>query len=263
MPSTIKRKYSKKSMIKICIIEDELPAVKRVKKILQEVDISNEVVMHCDSIASAVEFFNSRPEIDLLLMDIKLGDGLSLDIFNHIDISIPIIFTTAYDEYTLKAFKLMSIDYLLKPIEVNDLNFALRKFQNWIKNETNFDVKKIISELKGNRAKEKFLIKQGNQLLVIFITDIAYFFTEDGYTFIITHDGKKYIIDDTLDTIQKEINEKEFFRINRSMIIKLNCIKKIEQYFNSRYTLTLMPDFKDQVIVSRERVKEFKEWLEG
>jgi DNA-binding LytR/AlgR family response regulator len=250
-------------MIKICIIEDELPALKRLKKILQEVEIKNEVVMHCDSLNSSIEYLKSEPDIDLLLMDIKLGDGLSLEIFEQVKLSIPIIFITAYDEFTLKAFKLMSIDYLLKPIDISDLSFALQKFQSWTKKDVNFDMQKIWSELKGNKTKEKYLIKQGNQLLIVFISEIAYFYTEDGYTFLVTHENKKYILDETLDTLQKEVNNKDFFRINRAMIIKLSSIKKIEQYFNSRFTLTILPDFKAQVIVSRERVKEFKEWLEG
>jgi two-component system, LytTR family, response regulator LytT len=251
-------------MIKVVIIEDEMLAAKRVKKLLSQLDHDIEIIAHCDSIEASVNFLQNNQDVDLLLMDIHLGDGLSLEILKQVEIKVPIIFTTAYDEYTLKAFKLNSVDYLLKPIELEDLAFAFQKFQNlYQKEQPTLDIQSLLSKLNSPTYKERFLIKHGTQLVIVSITDVAYFYTEEGYTHLVTHDHKTYLLDDTLDTLQKDLNPQHFFRINRAMIVKVESIGKIEQYFNSRYSLHLAPNFKGEVIVSRERVKEFKDWISG
>jgi two-component system, LytTR family, response regulator LytT len=251
-------------MIKVLIVEDEILAAKRLKKLLLQLDRDIEIIGHCDSIESTVAFLKNNSNIDLLLMDIHLGDGLSLEIIKQIDIKIPIIFTTAYDEYTLKAFKLNSIDYLLKPIELEELSFAFDQFHKFYQSEKPaIDLQNLISKLNIASHKERFLIKHGSQLVIVTIGDVAYFYTDEGYTHLVTQDNKTYLLDDTLDTLQRDLNPQHFFRINRAIIVKVESIGKIEQYFNSRYSLHLSPAFKGEVIVSRERVKEFKDWISG
>lgn len=249
--------------IKILIIEDETLAAKRLERLLNDTEFEVEVVMKCESVATSVEYLKSKPKIDLILMDIRLGDGISLDILEYTDIDIPVIFTTAYDEYTLKAFKLQSIDYLLKPIDHDELKSALSKYQKIYQSTDKAPT--AIQDAPSQtsfRYKERYLVKTGNHLMVIRMKEIAYFYTDEGYTHIVTDNNKKYLIDDALDTVQKMVDPEEFFRINRAMLISLNSIEKMETYFNSRYSLTLHPGFHEQVIVSRERVKEFKEWIE-
>ncbi len=251
--------------IKVLIVEDEMPAAKRLKKILGETLYPIEVVNHCESIFSTTEYLKSKPYIDLIFMDIRLGDGLSFDLFNLVDISVPVIFTTAYDEYTLKAFKVNSIDYLLKPIDSMELSNALDKYKNHYQKASSntIDVSALLSLIQQPQQKERFLIKSGNQMVIVPTSEIQYFFTEEGYSFLVTISGKKYIVDQTLDQIQKELKVKEFFRINRSMLVRAAAILKVQHYFNSRFSLELEPQFSDTVIVSREKVKEFKEWLEN
>jgi two-component system response regulator LytT len=244
--------------IRICIVEDESPATRRIERLLSEAPYTSEVILHCASVAEGIKLLDKRRDIDLILMDIRLGDGTSLEILEKADINIPIIFTTAYDEYTLKAFKHQSIDYLLKPVDADELYTALEKYIRIYKsNELHPRSEKSFT------YKERFLVKSGTHLRVIRKDDIAYFYSDEGYTHIVCDNGKKYLMDETLDTVIKLLDPKDFFRINRSMIVHQPCIEKIETYFNSRYTLKLLPDFKDTVIVSRERVKDFKEWLEG
>ncbi len=250
--------------IKILIVEDELPAAKRLQKLLKESAFEIEVIHHCESIFSAVTYLQNSVDIDLILMDIRLGDGISFDIFKQVELHTPIIFTTAFDEYMMKAFKVNSIDYLLKPIDPIELNESLEKYTKLHKTENQPDLTSLLSIIQqGNSYKERFLIKSGSQILIVPTQEINYIYSEDGYSFLITTQGKKHIIDQTLDQIQKEVNPKDFFRINRSMIIKTSAIAKVEQYFNSRYVISLEPTFHEQAIVSREKVKEFKEWLEG
>jgi two-component system response regulator LytT len=245
--------------IRICIVEDENPAARRIERLLADAPYHTEVILHVSSVAEGNKLLFKRKDIDLILMDIRLGDGISLEILEKTEIETPIIFTTAYDEYTLKAFKHQSIDYLLKPVDADELYAAIKKYISIYKNQ---DSSKALSE-KTFTYKERFLVKSGSHLRVIRKEEIAYFYSEEGYTHIVCDHGKKYVLDDTLDSIIRLLDPKDFFRINRSMIISHRCIDKIETYFNSRYALKLSPVFPDQVIVSREKVKDFKEWLEG
>lgn len=247
-----------KSHIKICIVEDEAPAARRLERLILESPFSAEIALHIESVADGIRQLPMRNDIDLVLMDIRLGDGTSLEILEKTSLHIPVIFTTAYDEYTLKAFKHQSIDYLLKPIDADELYSAISKYQI-IYNNKQFQT----IEEKTFTYKERFIVKSGNYLRIIRRTEIAYFYSVDGYTHLVTENGKKYLMDDTLDTIIRLLDPKDFFRINRSMIVQHGAIDSIEHYFNSRYTLKLIPNFPDIIIVSRERAKEFKEWLDG
>lgn len=245
--------------INILIIEDEHLAAKRLERILSEIDEHIEVVMKCESVASSVDYLSTRPNLDLILMDIRLGDGISLDILEQVEIDIPVLFTTAYDEYALKAFKLQSIDYLLKPIDKDELKSAIEKYRKVYSISKD---SKPTTTAKSFKYKERYLVKSGTNLAVVKLEDISYFYTQDGYTHIMCSNGKKHLLDDTLDTVQQMIDPNHYFRINRGMIIHINSIDKMEAYFNSRYTVKLVPIFHEQVIVSRERVKDFKEWID-
>ncbi len=250
--------------IKVLIVEDEIPAAKRLKKILGESGHTIEIINHCESIFATLAFLNTKPMVDLIFMDIRLGDGISFEIFNEVELTTPIIFTTAYDEYMLKAFKVHSIDYLLKPIVVEELSAAIQKYKMHFQRDeqSTIDIAAIMSMMHPPQQRERFLIKSGTQMIIVPTIEIQYFYTEEGYSFLVTNQGKKYIVDLTLDQLQKEISEKDFFRINRSMLVKAAAIQKVEQYFNSRFSLELMPRYAETVIVSREKVKDFKDWLE-
>ncbi len=251
-------------MIRLAIIEDELPAANRLKRLLGDCDIKTEVVAHCDSAAKTKDYLATQPSLDLLLCDIRLGDGLSIEALLEAQSTIPVIFTTAYDEFALEAFKLYSIDYLLKPIAPEDLHQALQKFITFTckRADSSTQHQDVFSFL-STTTKSNFTLRHGNQLIVIPTADIAYFYAEEGCTFLITRLGKRYLWDATLDQLQKELPTHEYYRINRGMLVKHNAILKIEQYTNSRYLLTLQPDHKVETIVARERAKEFREWLGG
>jgi DNA-binding LytR/AlgR family response regulator len=244
--------------IRICIVEDEGPAARRIERLILDSPFETEILFICTSVSEGIKMLDNRRDIDLILMDIRLGDGISLEILEKANVSPPIIFTTAYDEYTLRAFKHQSIDYLLKPVDKDELYAAIDKYLRLYQSKT-----QSIGEPKSFTYKERFLVKTGTQLRVINKGEIAYFYSGDGYTHIVCSDGKKYLLDDTLDTVQRLLDPKDFFRINRAMIVNHSAIDKIETYFNSRYSLKLIPSFAETVIVSRERAKEFKDWLEG
>ena len=244
--------------LKIGIVEDEDLAARRLERILKDGPFEVNVMLRCASVEEGINILGGRPDIDLLLMDIRLGDGTSLEILEKTSLDIPVIFTTAYDEYTLKAFKHQSIDYLLKPVDADELYRAIEKYIRLYRSQ---DV--AVTEDKTFTYKERFLVKSANHLRVIRKNDIMYFYSEDGYTHLVCGNGKKYLMDETLESIIRLLDPKEFFRINRSMIIHHQSIENIETYFNSRYTLTLRPVYHDTAVVARERVRDFKDWLEG
>lgn len=249
--------------LSVVIIEDEAPATERLERLLLKYDHNTKVVTRLDSVSSAVEFFQERNDFDLIFMDIQLGDGLSLDIFEKVPITKPIIFVTAYDEYALKAFKVNSIDYLLKPIDYEDLVKAIDQFHN-IKKEYNPSISSLESIFglgPSEKKKERFLVKKGSGLRIIPTNQVAYFYSEDGYLHIMDKDGLRHIIDDTLDRLYTQLDHKVFFKVNRKMIVSIPAISKIESYFNSRLCLHLDPVAPHQVIVSREKCREFKAWL--
>lgn len=249
---------------KVIIIEDEPPASARLKKMLQSCSIPLEVVKVLDSVEDSIAYFEKFTNYDLLFMDVQLGDGLSFDIFKSVMIHKPIIFTTAYDDYTLQAFKVNSIDYLLKPIDQEDLDSAVIKFSGQQSNgPSTIDISKLTETLNKPEYKHRFLVKKGKQLVVIPTSEVAYFYSEDGYTLLGQCNGGKHIVDLTIDQLVEVLDPSIFHRINRKMLISLNCISAIHEYFNSRLKLELYPKPLFDVIVSRDRVKIFKGWLNG
>jgi len=253
-------------MYKALIVEDEHLAADRLKNLITQFDRGISVVELCDSIESTVSFLQQHGLPDLIFMDIQLADGLSFSIFDKTSITCPVIFTTAYEEYAIKAFKVNSVDYLLKPIDEKELYKAIVKFEkffNKTENGLNSDVLQTVqSMLQGNNTKTRFLIKVGQHLKSINIQDIFYFYSLDKATYICTNKGRHYSIDQSLDKIQSDIS-KDFFRINRSFIVSHNAIKDIVMYSNSRLKLSLEFCGDTNVLVSREKVGEFKNWLEN
>lgn len=249
------------------IIEDELPAARQLSKLLRELDPSLEIVDVIDSVEDAVKWLRSFPSPELIFMDIQLADGLSFDIFRQTEVKAPVIFTTAYDHYAIQAFKVKSVDYLLKPIQPQELKQAVEHFRQWHqKNETasldRSTIQQLMSLLNTETYKERFLVKSGQQLHYIPTSEAAYFFADEGLVFLMSHARKKYPIDYSLDQLEPLLPPDQFFRINRKFILQLPSIQKISAYFNGRLILELLPAIDADVIVSRDRVNAFKEWLD-
>lgn len=252
--------------MKVILIEDELPAARRLERLIKETDQTIEIIAHIDSVEDAVHFFSSNHQADLAFMDIQLADGLSFDIFEKSNVNVPVIFTTAYDHYAVKAFKVNSIDYLLKPVDPEELKSALEKYRNHFHKspELPAEYQSIIKSL--NQAsvqfKKRFLVKTAGRLAFVNIEDVAYFFSDEGNSFLVTTDNQRFLLESILEEVESQLNPDEFFRINRKMIIALKSIHKIESHFNNRYLLTIRPEFEEETIVSRQRSAEFKKWLD-
>jgi len=248
----------------IIIIEDEKPAARLLQRKVEKLGLQVNQMLH--SVEESITWFQSNPHPDLIFLDIQLSDGLSFEIFSTIDIKSAVIFTTAYDEYALRAFKLNSIDYLLKPIDEDDLEMAVNKFKarNSITSNLSLDfdmIKKMLVNPIDREFKKRFTIKMGQQLKMVNIEEVECFFSENKGTYLHTFDGRDYLLDTTLEQLENELNPKEFYRVSRKFIIPMKAIKEIQIYSNSRLKV-ILPTYKDdEVIVSREKVTDFKEWL--
>lgn len=256
--------------MKIFIVEDEDLAVKKLKKTLQSVDEDAVVVGHADSIKSSVDWLQSNPTPDLILMDIELADGQSFEIFNQAKVKSPVIFITSYDEYALKAFKVNSIDYLLKPVQKEDLQAALEKYRQLktVYKETAAPelsmevlVKELQQKLNIKDFRKRFLVKHGQKLVSIETEDIAYFFSDGRLNFFKTNDNRKFVVDYTMDELGEMLDPDKYFRISRSYFISVNSVDQIHDYFGNRLLLHLKPASEKEALVSREKVSDFKDWL--
>jgi DNA-binding LytR/AlgR family response regulator len=256
----------------ILIVEDEDLAVKKIQKTLLSVETRATVAGVTDSIKSTVEWLQQHPAPDLILMDIELADGQSFEIFKLIDITSPVIFTTSYDEYALKAFKVNSIDYLLKPVQKEELQAALDKYKTMKQrygtvvtsdDEPRLDtlLKELRRQLEPKEYRQRFLVKHGQKLVSIEIGEIAYFFSDGRLNFFKTTDNRKFVVDYTMDELEEMIDPKLFFRISRSFYVSAGCIDKIEDYFGNRLILALRPPVDKEALVSREKVTDFKKWM--
>jgi DNA-binding LytR/AlgR family response regulator len=248
--------------MKVVMIEDEFPAQKRLTQLLHKIDSSIEILVKLDSVENSVAWFNQNSDYDIVFMDIQLADGLSLSIFKQVEITKPVIFTTAFDEYALEAFEVSSVDYLLKPINEQRLRKSFEKIKQLQKHDQ-VDVLNLIKNFAGNtnHFKSRFLVKVGNVMHPISTSKIALFFIENQLTRLMTKKRNIYVVDNTLDEIEQKIDPKKFFRINRQMIVSADAIVKIEPYFSNRLMLEIDPKH-DDVIVSKRKVAQFKEWLE-
>lgn len=248
-------------MSKIVIVEDEKPAARRLERLLTALDYAVFKKLH--SVEEAIEWFQKEPKVDLIFLDIQLSDGLSFEIFEQIDIEADLIFTTAYDEYALKAFKLNSIDYLLKPIDNEELQLALKKFDKRKSSQSiDADVLKrmLLQPQKDKVYKTRFSVKIGERLKTYSAEEVACFESSDKATCLVTLEGKHYVIDESLNQLEPKLSTQDFFRINRSHIIHYQAIQDMVSYSSSRIKINLKA-LDQPVIVSRERVKDFKTWI--
>lgn len=260
-------KLETKITMNIIIIEDEKPAARLLQRKVEKLGLQVNTMLH--SVEEAISWFQNNPHPDLIFLDIQLSDGLSFEIFEQIDIKSAVIFTTAYDEYALRAFKLNSIDYLLKPIDEEELSIAITKFKTQFQSRNfgtisslDFEaIKRMLVNPVEKQYKKRFSVKIGQQLKVISIDEVECFYSENKGTYIHTLDNRDYLIDSTLEVVETEINPKDFYRISRKFIIPLKAVKEIQVYSNSRLKI-ILPTYKDdEVIVARERVGDFKEWI--
>jgi DNA-binding LytR/AlgR family response regulator len=252
--------------MKAIIIEDEEFAAIRLGKMIIECDSTIDIVAKLQSVKESVAWLKSNPNPDLIFLDIQLEDDLSFSIFDQVSVRSQIIFTTAFDEYAIKAFKLKSIDYLLKPVSQEELNLAISKFKNW-NSERNVtinteELRSLINQQKVT-YRERFSVTVGEKLKTISVDDIAYFFSTSGITFAVMNTKNQYSVDLSLDTIKEQLNPSEFFRINRQYLVKLSAIKNVHVFPKSRLKLELDPPSADEIFVTVEKVPEFKKWIDG
>jgi len=249
----------------VLIIEDEKPSARRLQRMLERQNVIAETMLH--NVQEAVEWFSNNEHPDLIFLDIQLSDGLSFEIFDEVEVNSAIIFTTAFDEYALQAFKLNSIDYLLKPIDEEELAAAVKKFQARAHKAQNVqlnfdDIKKLLTNPVERDYKKRFTTKIGQHIKMIPVDEIECFYSENKGTYAHTIDGRDYLLDNTLEQMEGELSPEVFFRINRKFYVNINAIKDIISYTNSRLQLKLHSYKQQEVIVARERVRDFKLWLE-
>lgn len=250
--------------MEILIIEDESPAAKRLTQLVSELIPNSRIHGHLDSVSAAVTWLEKNASPDLIFCDIQLADGHSFEIFNRVHVTSPIIFTTAYDQFAIKAFKLNSVDYLLKPLDPKELAAAIRKFeQQRIQPTLPLEQLREMLQPKSAAYKSRFLVKFGEKIQSIQVAEVAFFFSEERVTFLQTNDGKRYILDFTLDQLQESLDPKSFFRLNRKYITSFEAIAEIHTYSNSRLKIKLHHCGDNDILVSREKVAELKEWLDG
>ncbi len=248
--------------MKVLIIEDEAAAMRRLKKLLHEIDPALEVVGELDSIEASINWLFNNPMPDIIFLDIHLADGSSFEIFRHVQIDKPVIFTTAYDQYAIQAFKVNAIDYLLKPIKAGELEAALAKARQW-QAGSGFDYVALAKALQKEESSKRFLIRFGQQIRVVEMRNVSYFYTQDKITFLVTKEGKRYPIDYSLEKLEEMVDSSRFFRINRQFIISIEAIKEMYAYSKSRVKVDLHPPCELETIVSTERSPVFKRWLVG
>jgi two-component system response regulator LytT len=255
-------------MYKALIIEDEKPAAEHLQRLINQVDIKIDIVRVITSVDEALLWFNNNPLPDLIFLDVQLSDGLSFEIFNHINIICPVIFTTAYEEYALKAFKVNSVDYLLKPIGIDDLKNAIIKFTSFNYNFINTYNQSLkhkvdqVMKLLTNNYKSRFVVNAGMHIRSIEGEKINLFYSLEKSTFLLDNTGKSYDIDYSLEQIEKLTDPKQFFRISRKYIVNIDAIADIISYTSSRLKLNIACSNDDDILVSRSKLTEFRRWLE-
>lgn len=249
---------------KVVIVEDETAAAANLRSMLKNINPDVEVLEVLESVEEAVDFFSKSPEADLVLMDIHLADGDSFRIFKSVDITIPIIFTTAYDEYALEAFKVNSIDYLLKPFKEEDLTRALDKLQRLTATERATATQRVETMVASadSDTLRTILVRFKDKLIPISMDDVAYFYTFSERVTLTTLDGITYPVDKTLETLIHQLDTHNFFRANRQFIVSRKAVKDIAVWFGSRLALNLQIETPERIIISKARVPEFKRWLQ-
>ncbi|MFN0729690.1 LytR/AlgR family response regulator transcription factor [Polaribacter gochangensis] len=250
--------------MKIVIIEDEILAIEKLERYLSKYNTNIAVVEKLSSITEAVSWFQKKEEYDVVFMDIQLTDGLSFEIFNQVSISKPVIFTTAFDEYAIDAFKVNSIDYILKPITFTDISKAMSKLTEMEKVFTGNDsMINVVKQIAEKKTKDRFLVRLGNHIHSIKTSEISLFYADGRIVYLITNTKRKYILDFKLESLEEILSPTEFFRVNRTFIVNISDIQDVLVYSNSRLKITSIVFNEKEIIVSREKVNAFKTWFAG
>lgn len=248
----------------VLIFEDEKPTAKRLSGLLAKIDKSINIVGTIGTVVEGIKWYNENPMPDLVFQDILLSDGNCFDIFNNVEVTAPVIFTTAFSEYAIRSFQVNSIDYIIKPYDINDLKSALEKF-NRLKGVLVPPEKNLLEEILKKNAfvpKKRFLIKLGDNYVPVHSDDIAYLVSDEGLTFATLFNKEKHIVNYAIADLSKQMDPATFFQVNRKMIVNVNSVEKISSWFNSRLKLTLNPRCGEDAVVSRERTSGFKEWMD-
>ena len=256
--------------LKVLIIEDEIPAQRLLKETLQEIDIETEVLACVNRIEAAVMWFQNNQHPEIVLLDIQLSDGLSFEIFKKVKIESMIIFTTAYDEYAMQAFKVNSLDYLLKPIEKDELQAAFEKHMQYNKQfiqekNSNIDFSELASLIKNEKSeyRKRFLIQSNESFFHLPIEEIALFYSMQGITFAVTFEKREYPINFSLENLKEQINPEVFFKVNRQIIINFESIKRVHSYFNGKLKLETHPSHSEDIVIGKDKAAAFKRWLDS
>lgn len=250
--------------MKVLIVEDELPAQMQLERLLNAHFPEAEIMSVLTSVQKAVDWL-ALHEPDLIFMDVELSDGQCFEIFKQVDVSAPVIITTAYDQFAIKAFKVNSVDYLLKPIDSTEFVKAVEKSTR-VNKSGQSDLKALEQLLQKSAPKDykkRFILKQNDQINVLQVEEIAYFYSEDKVTFIVNRAGKKFLSDYSLDSLEYQLDPKSFFRLSRGCIASIQSVKSVSKHFNSRLKIKLEPALVEDILVSRVRVPDFLNWLEG
>ncbi|HOW26047.1 MAG TPA: LytTR family DNA-binding domain-containing protein [Bacteroidales bacterium] len=254
--------------MKVLIVEDEPYAQKELARLLVQTGVELDIMACTDSVEDSIEWLQLNPMPDLIFMDIQLADGISFEIFRKVRVTAPVIFTTAFDQYAIQAFKVNSIDYLLKPIKLNELTDALHKLKDLSDQYSRvsvspepIDIDKLVKSLRPE-FKSRFMIRLGDQYKVVDTAEIAYFKAEDNEVVMVTISNRSYIIDHSLDELSQLLDPARFFRISRGYIVGIHSVARVSKYFNSRLLLELQPDAGEKVLISRVKVQEFLKWMD-
>ncbi len=254
--------------IKAIIIEDEYPAAERLRKMILREARDLEVLACLESVSASIKWLKTKEKPDLIFSDIQLSDGLSFEIYEQIDVPCPIIFTTAYDEYAIKAFRVKSIDYLLKPIKSSELKAAIDKYKSFREGFSALSLRRQLEEVWNqlkqpveNAYKDRFLVSGKEKFIPVRVEEIAYFYTQREIVYLIKKNGRRHSIDYKLEGLEAQLDPRRFFRVNRQYICQVDAIQQILPYFHGRLKLALNPETEEDIIVSREKAKEFKAWM--
>ncbi len=252
--------------MRVIIIEDEAPAASRLKKMLQQISNEIDIVTILDSVEAVVKYLRTAIDINLIFMDIQLADGVSFSVFEKVEVRIPVIFTTAYDQYALQAFKVNSIDYLLKPIDSIELQQAIEKYKNVYtirEKEISQRMMNLLKDIQKTSFKERLLIKRGQQLSYLKTENVSYFFADGKFCYAVDLNNAKFLLDQNLAELEEQLNPAKFNRINRKLIVNIDAIVKIHTWLGGRLKLELLFPANAETVVSREKVNSFKNWLGG
>lgn len=255
--------------MKVLIIEDEIPAQQLLKDTLAEINADIEVIDCLNSVASAVTWFKNNPHPEIVLLDIQLSDGLSFEIFRHVKIESMIIFTTAYDEYAMQAFKVNSLDYLLKPIEKDELQAAFEKFNSYGKKflaekNSGIDFNELTTSINNEKIefRKRILIQSNESFFYLPVEEIAFFYSMQGITLAVTFEKREYPINFSLESLKEQLNPEHFFKVNRQIIINIKSLKRVHSYFNGKLKLDTQPSHSEEIVIGKDKAAAFKRWLD-